>query len=220
MDISGMLTYALIAAAAACELAASWREDMEWRARFKPFIVLTILFRYLLAASPVRGMFVAALIFCLLGDLLLIPRKTYYAGGAAFALAHVMFAITYISLSTAGFGGITAFVLLPAAIYAANAYFITARLRSHVHRNVVRVSICYLATVSVMSAAAFALALSLGSAAGWLIFAGSVFFVASDSVLLIRNYRKDIVIPKVYFLVMLTYIIALVLMTAGMIGVD
>lgn len=215
MDISGIFALALLAGAVICELAASWREDMKWRARFKPFIVLTILFRYLLAASPVRGMFVAALIFCLLGDLLLIPRRTYYAGGVAFALAHVMFALTYINIARAG--GITALALLPAALYAANAYFITARLRSHVHRNVVRVSICYLATVSLMSVSAFALALSLGSAAGWLIFAGSVFFVTSDSVLLIRNYRKDIVIPKVYFIVMLTYIIALVLMTAGMI---
>lgn len=213
MDNSGIITLALITAAAACELVASWREDMKWRARFKPFIVLTILFRYLLAATEVRGMFVAALIFCELGDLLLIPRKTYYAGGAAFALAHVMFALTYLNTARA----LTALALLPAAVYAANAVFITARLRSHVHQNVVRVSICYLATVSVMSVAAFALALARGGLAGWLVYIGSLFFVASDSVLLIRNYRKDIHIPRVYFVVMLTYIIALVLMTAGMI---
>ena len=214
MDKWGIITLALIAAAVACELAASWREDMKWRARFKPFIVLTILFRYLLAAAVVRGMFVAALVFCLLGDLLLIPRKTYYAGGVAFALAHVMFALTYINLTSAR--SLSALLLLPAIVYAANAVFITARLRSHVHRNVVRVSIGYLALVSVMSVTAFALALSQSSAAGWLVYIGSVFFVASDSVLLIRNYRKDIHIPKVYFVVMLTYIIALALMTTGM----
>lgn len=204
---------ALAVAAAVCELAASWREDARWRARFKPFVVLTLLGSYIASADTVRGSFIAALALCFLGDMLLIPRKTFYAGGVAFFLAQLCFILSnshYIKP-----GAFNALVVVVALFYAAVVAFISARLRSHARRSVVRLSMGYLVTVCVSSVSALLLALSTGGAAGWCVFAGSAFFAASDSTLLIRDYRKDIKIPKVYFIVMLTYIAALALMVLG-----
>ena len=204
----------LFFAACAGELAASWREDRRWRARFKPFIVLTLLLNYYILAPRPDRLYAAALILCLAGDLLLVRRRTFYAGGAAFFLAHVFFILCY--ARHIAWDARCVWALPIAALCAADAVFITTRLRSHARRSAVRASVGYLATVCVMSVSAFLLSVSLPDIRGWSIFAGGALFVASDSILLIREYRKDIRLYKANFFVMLSYILSLALMTAGM----
>jgi uncharacterized membrane protein YhhN len=67
-----------------------------------------------------------------------------------------------------------------------------------------------------MSYAALLQFLSLQSWWAGLVYAGTLIFMVSDFVLLLRNFRADIRIPKKPFVVMLTYILAQAAIVAGM----
>ena len=70
----------------AVHLYASIRKDTRMRNISKPFILLSLLGFYVLAARSVSAAIVLALIFSWIGDVLLIPKgvKWFTAGGIAF----------------------------------------------------------------------------------------------------------------------------------------
>lgn len=202
--------------AAVSELGASWFENSKWRAIFKPFVMLTLLACYLSAARSVRPLFAAGIALCLIGDVLLIFKRTFYIGGIAFFLAHVCFIFTF--TRHVKLVAVWPAVLL-ASLYAATVIVISYKIRSDKNRFSRGMSTAYLVFVCVMSFTAFLQLQSIDSHAALLVFVGSSSFVASDSALLVREFQSDITVPKMCFIVMLTYIAALVFMVYGMIKI-
>jgi uncharacterized membrane protein YhhN len=128
------------------------------------------------AADHVYGRVVlAALVLSMLGDVLLIPRRTafFMAGIAAFLLAHVAFAAAFVVR------GVEPLVVLGAAVVLFVPSWIVLRwLRPFLpQRFLVPVSVYVLAVTSMMVLALATVAASNGP---WLIGAGAGLFYASD----------------------------------------
>ena len=78
-------------------LYASLKQDKKLRNQTKPFILLSLLGFYLLAARTPSTWIILALIFSWLGDVLLMPKgvKWFTAGGICFMISHVFFILGY-----------------------------------------------------------------------------------------------------------------------------
>ena len=81
----------------AIHLYASLRKNTRMRNLTKPFILLSLLGFYVLAARSVSAAIVLALIFSWIGDVLLMPKgvKWFTAGGIAFMISHAFFVLGY-----------------------------------------------------------------------------------------------------------------------------
>ena len=77
----------------AVHLYASLRKDTRLRNITKPFILLSLLGFYVLAARSVSTAVVLALLFSWLGDVLLMPKgnQWFVSGGVSFLISHILF---------------------------------------------------------------------------------------------------------------------------------
>ena len=77
----------------AVHLYGSIRKDSKLRNVTKPFLLLSLLGYYILAARTPSAAVILALIFSWIGDVLLIPKgvKWFTAGGIAFMVSHAFF---------------------------------------------------------------------------------------------------------------------------------
>ena len=116
----------------AIHLHASLRKDTRTRNITKPFILLSLLGFYVLAARSVSAAIVLALIFSWIGDVLLIPKgiKWFTAGGIAFIISHAFFIVGY--LKDIVFSRIPVFlIIMPAVFFAAAVVYIFSKLKPH-----------------------------------------------------------------------------------------
>ena len=116
----------------AVHLYASLRKDTRLRNMTKPFILLSLLGFYVLAARSVSAAVVLALLFSWLGDVLLIPKgiKWFTAGGIAFMISHAFFVAAY--TKDVVFSRIPVFlIVLLAVFFAAAVAFIFSKLKPH-----------------------------------------------------------------------------------------
>ena len=201
----------------AVHLYASLRKDTRLRNMTKPFILLSLLGFYVLAARSVSAAVVLALVFSWLGDVLLIPKgiKWFTAGGIAFMISHAFFVATY--TKDVVFSRIPVFlIVLLAVFFAAAVAFIFSKLKPHLPKALFYPMFLYLLINGTMNCFAIFRCVSAPSAATLTTAIGAALFFVSDTALFFVRFKKDSRL-KTHFLVMLTYSIGEFLIVLGLI---
>ena len=201
----------------AVHLYASLRKDTRLRNVTKPFILLSLLGFYVLAARSVSAAVVLALLFSWLGDVLLIPKgiKWFTAGGIAFMISHAFFVAAY--TKDVVFSRIPVFlIVLLAVFFAAAVAFIFSKLKPHLPKALFYPMFLYLLINGTMNCFAIFRCVSAPSAATLTTAIGAALFFVSDTALFFVRFKKDSRL-KTHFLVMLTYSIGELLIVLGLI---
>ena len=177
-----------------------------------PLLALWLLF----ATNPTPHAITLGLLCGFLGDLLLLAaaKKSFLfvVGSSFFAAGHVLYAIYFLAhLGAAPRFGLIAFGALLYALYIA---LLLRRLRKgEIGGKMQVLAASYLAVISFMSLCAFLFAVTNGSIWHWMVFAASLLFLFSDSVLAYDKYYKKLKFR--YLIVMSTYILAQAGITFG-----
>ncbi len=200
----------------AVHLYASLKKNARLRNCTKPFLLLSLLGYYVLAARSPAAAVVLALVFSWIGDVLLIPRgnKWFTAGGIAFMISHAFFILGYcrdVVLARLP----AALVLGLAVFFAALVSFIFSRLKPHLPKALFYPMYLYLLINGAMSCFAIFRCVSVPSAATVVTVIGAVLFFVSDTALFFVRFKKDSRM-KTHFLVMLTYSIGELLIVSGL----
>lgn len=195
-------------------LYADRNEKHTLKALTKPLLVPLIIFFYLISAEPINWLVVTALFFGFLGDLLLlwISRKIFFILGLiSFLIGHLFYTLAFLQ-SILFFKVVPAWFFIFLIPYVLYGYTILRILRPNLKNMIVPVAVymCVILTMSFSSACRIWNGFNLQFA---LPFIGSLFFITSDSVLAYNSF--DVPSKNYDTLIMATYIIAQVLITAG-----
>ena len=200
----------------AIHLVASVRKDTRMRNITKPFLLLSLLGFYVLAARSVSAAIVLALIFSWIGDVLLMPKgvKWFTAGGIAFMISHAFFVLGY--LKDVDFSRIPVLlVVLLAVFFAAAVAVIFSKLKLHLPKALFYPMFLYLLINGTMNCFAIFRCVSIPNAATITTAIGAALFFISDTSLFFVRFKKDSRL-KTHFLVMLTYSIGEFLIVCGL----
>ncbi len=211
-----VLFLAVFFVSAAVHLYASLRKDTRTRNISKPFLLLSLLGFYVLAADPVALAVVLALLFSWLGDVLLIPKgvKWFTAGGIAFMVSHAFFIAGYCrDIDFAAIPG--ALIVLLALGFTVTVAILFAKLRPHLPKALFYPMFFYLLLNGAMNCFAIFRCISLPSAATLTTAIGAALFFVSDSSLFFVRFNKESRL-KTHFLVMLTYSLGEFLIVLGL----
>lgn len=183
----------------------------------KPFILLSLIIFYILAAKEVRWTIILALIFSWIGDLfLIIPGVKYFTiGGISFMISHLFFIAGY--HSDVVFSSVNTFVIIFLNIF----FFITVsiifkNLKPHLPKKLFYPMYLYLFINGTMNMFAIFRYLSNYTSATLTTCIGAILFFISDSSLFFVRFDKNCKL-KTHFLVMLTYSIGELLIVLGLI---
>ena len=192
----------------AIHLYASLRKDTRMRNLTKPFILLSLLGFYVLAARSVSAAIVLALIFSWIGDVLLMPKgvKWFTAGGIAFMISHAFFVLGY--WKDVDFHKIPVLLIVFLALF-------FAKLKPHLPKALFYPMFLYLLINGTMNCFAIFRCVGLPTAATLTTAIGAALFFVSDSSLFFVRFKKDSRL-KTHFLVMLTYSIGEFLIVCGL----
>ncbi len=199
-------------------LYASIRKDTRMRNISKPFILLSLLGFYVLAARSVSAAIVLALIFSWIGDVLLIPAgvKWFTAGGISFMISHAFFILGY--LKDIMFSKIPAFLVVVLAVFfIATVTFIFSKLKPHLPKALFYPMFLYLLINGAMNCFAIFRCVSTATAATITTAIGAALFFVSDSSLFFVRFNKASRL-KTHFLVMLTYSVGEFLIVLGLLS--
>jgi uncharacterized membrane protein YhhN len=175
----------------------------------KGCLVPLVLAVYLSGANIILLPIVLALVFGCFGDILLIKISNltrFRLGLASFLIGHIFYIIT-MSAFLRPFN----IVVLIISVIAAVCYGIFSFRIIQPSKDMKIPVIAYDAIILIMVVCALQLFLSQRSLFGVLVFAGSICFLASDTMLALLTFRKK----PVYVYVMITYIAAQFLITLG-----
>ncbi len=192
-------------------LAACLAGKRRWRAASKPLLLLTLLLWYCAAATRVQPFIAAGLALSLAGDVLLMIPGLFRAGGMAFFGAH----LCYIAAFLGGASLRKPLWLLAAPVYAAAVGAVLRTVRGGMPHRLFPLAATYMCALGLMSFSALLRFVSEPGAAPYA-FLGSLLFCVSDSLIALREFRRDLPLPKPNFLVMATYIPAQFLIALGM----
>ena len=201
---------------AAVHLYASYRKDSKLRNLTKPFILLSLLGWYVLAARRPDLLIILALFFSWLGDVLLIPKgvKWFTAGGIAFMVSHAFFVAGY--WPDVDFSKIPAVLIVFLAVFfAAAVAYIFSKLKPHLPKALFYPMLLYLLINGAMNCFAIFRCVSIPSAAAITTAIGAALFFISDTSLFFVRFKKDSRL-KTHFVVMLTYSIGELLIILGL----
>ena len=200
----------------AIHLYASLRKDTRMRNISKPFILLSLLGFYVLAAHSVSAAIVLALIFSWIGDVLLIPYgvKWFTAGGISFMISHAFFIVGY--MKDVVFSKIPGLlVVFLAVFFIATVTFIFSKLKPHLPKALFYPMFLYLLINGAMNCFAIFRCVSFTTAATITTAIGAALFFVSDSSLFFVRFNKQSRL-KTHFLVMLTYSVGEFLIVLGL----
>ena len=196
----------------------SWEDRGRGRACTKPFPLLFLLLYYLTGAENIMLVLALALVFSWLGDILLIPagKGWFVCGGVSFILSHLFFILAY--AKNIQWDIVPWLAVIPvAALYFLVAFLLVRALRGGVPKRLLVAMFLYMLMNSCMNVFALLQLFSLRSMGSIVACIGANLFFASDcTLLLVRFYRKRPVVFKKHFLVMLTYLLGELFITAGM----
>lgn len=200
----------------AIHLYASLRKETKLRNVTKPFILLSLLGFYVLAARAPAAAIILALLFSWLGDILLIPKgvKWFTAGGIAFMISHAFFIAGYCrDIVFSRIPGLL--IILLAVFFAAAVAFIFSKLKPHLPKALFYPMFLYLLINGAMNCFAIFRCVSSPTAATLTTAVGAALFFVSDTALFFVRFKKDSRL-KTHFLVMLTYSIGEFLIVLGL----
>lgn len=181
----------------------------------KLLIVPCLLLLHLIISPVPEGLVVAALLFCLAGDYLLIKsneRKMFVAGLFSFLLGHVFYTAAMLRLY-----GSHSFIFsrvlpaaVPYAIYGVLFYLYLSEFLGPMRLP----AVAYIFAIELMSLTALVFLLERGSVGRWAVFAGSLFFMASDTTLAHKCFKPSSKASGTA--VMVTYVLAQFLIVCGL----
>lgn len=216
-----MLTYiilALFACAAVANLVGNWIENRILCTVSKPMLVSLLLLAYLSGGAPGPKVFlICALAASWLGDVLLMLKGTgwFVAGGTSFGCAHILLVIAF-SQYAGGVSGPIAAVICLAAVYGAVTGFLIYKIRNEAPRPLLLPMALYLLCNGTMNLFVFLWMLSAPGVGTVLTYVGAVLFFVSDCILIrLRFHKCEENRIKPNFLIMLTYILGMYLITQG-----
>ena len=147
-----------------------------------------------------RGWRIAALVLCLAGDVfLMLPRDAFIPGLASFAVAQILFTVSFATGDTSSGRVMVGVVLAAAAAHFLSRRFVRA-MRASGHAELVAPVVVYVVVISAMAVGAIA-------SGNPFAIAGAVVFMASDS--LIAETRFVFARPWHAVGIMVTYHLAL-----------
>jgi uncharacterized membrane protein YhhN len=182
----------------------------------KPLIMITLMGYYLLSVTERNYFFVAALVFCWLGDVLLMFQgdEMYFIGGlVAFLSGHVLYVFSYRQMrEPEGLG-----LLGPQKIRFSFPIILAGTglvvvLLPHLDELKIPVMIYALVLTIMVLQALFRFGFTSKRSFS-LIFTGALFFMISDSALAINKFMQPL--PMASLLIMSTYITAQYLIVGG-----
>jgi len=180
----------------------------------KTLLVPLLTLFYIISVANLNVVILSALICCFLGDFFLLwsQKKTFFIVGLlSFLVGHIFYTIAFLQ-ATYFLSGIPKwfyFSLLPYIWYG---IFILKKLNPYLHSMKVPV-IVYLNVILIMSFASFSRVWAIKGLSFWLPFVGSIFFIASDSLLAFRNFKTKL--SRGWVSIMITYIFAQFLIVFG-----
>ena len=182
----------------------------------KPFILLSLLGFYILAARSPAAAVILALLFSWLGDVLLIPKgvKWFTAGGIAFMISHAFFVAAY--RKDVDFSVIPVpLIVFLALFFTVLVAYIFSKLKPHLPKALFYPMFLYLLINGCMNCFAIFRAVSLQTSAGIITAVGAALFFISDASLFFVRFHKESRL-KTHFLVMLTYSLGEFLIVLGL----
>ena len=200
----------------AVHLYATIRTDTKMRNISKPFILLSLLGFYILAARSPAAAVILALLFSWLGDVLLIPKgvKWFTAGGIAFMISHAFFVAAY--RKDVDFSVIPVpLIVFLALFFTVLVAYIFSKLKPHLPKALFYPMFLYLLINGCMNCFAIFRAVSLQTSAGIITAVGAALFFISDASLFFVRFHKESRL-KTHFLVMLTYSLGEFLIVLGL----
>jgi len=183
----------------------------------KPLLVPALAIYYLVATSQKSYLFLAALFFCWLGDVLLMLQRDeifFIAGLIAFLTGHVLYIICYRNFRSAG-TGLTGpqRIRFSFPIVLAGTGLVTI-LFPHLGALQIPVMV-YALVITVMAMQALFRYGGTNSKSFILVFAGAISFMVSDSLLAINKFMQPL--PLAGLAIMFTYILAQYLIVEGVV---
>lgn len=158
----------------------------------KPFLLPLLCLVYVLFAPEAEGFMVAGLLLAALGDLLLLWqwRKPFAIGGmVSFGLGHICYMLAmanHFGMAEAGFGRI----LWMAALYGAALGTVFTLAHKQLSFSMLLPGMLYMVLLCAMSVCALLCLLRAPMLSTALLYAGSLAFLASDTILLFEMCRK------------------------------
>ena len=196
------------------QLYAGYTDRLTLKAYSKGYIVTSLIAFYLFSASEINRFFLLALVLCMLGDVLLLSRNTFVMGGVSFLAAHICFCTGY-----AGYIDLKVIPVLPPVIFSAAMIFVIILIIRAVNngnsRKMIIAASSYMTSVMIHTMFSLCLLLTSFSVQGIMVFFGSLLFFFSDCLVVLRQFKKETKFKKISFVIMLTYIFALALITIG-----
>ena len=186
----------------------------------KPLLVPALAVYYLVATSQRSYLFLTALFFCWLGDILLMLQRDelfFIAGLVAFLTGHVLYIICYRNFRSAG-TGLTGpqQIRFSLPIILAGTGLVTI-LFPHLGGLQIPVLV-YALVITVMAMQALFRYGYTNSKSFVLVFVGALSFMISDSLLAINKFMQPL--PLAGLAVMLTYLLAQYLIVEGVVRHD
>lgn len=180
----------------------------------KPLLMPLLLFFYLINTSLVEAVLIIVLCFSFMGDFLLMwpEKKTFFiAGLSSFLLAQIAY-IVFIIGKLPEISQLPYWVWFLAVAYIVTGIIIYKALLPYLHDMKIPV-IIYMLSLLGMSFLSLMLYMSHESKAALLAFAGSLLFIASDTILAFHSFKKPYRLTAVWF--MFTYIAAQMFLIFG-----
>lgn len=198
-------------------LYASLKQDKPLRNKSKPFIILSLMGFYCYSVEIIEPFVILALLFSLIGDLLLIPKgiKWFASGGVSFLIGHLFFIFTYLKYIDFNLINKYIIVVLP-LLFITSSLIIFKYLKPHLPELIFYPMLIYLIVNGLMNCFAWFRSLCLLNFAGLISAIGAFLFYISDTSLFFVRFKKDCIL-KTHFLVMLTYSLGELLIILGLI---
>jgi uncharacterized membrane protein YhhN len=183
----------------------------------KPLIMASLLLYYLYAAESEHRsrVLVLAVIFSLAGDVLLMKEEYFISGLIAFLISHVLYIFTYREFSNEDSGnalnGLQRIRLAFPVILAGSGLVV---ILFPVLGDLKIPVMLYAAALAIMVITALFRFGRTTSPSFWMVFAGAVFFMISDSILAVNKFLTPVAFSGV--LIMSTYMAAQFLIIKGL----
>ena len=204
---------------AAIHVTACFLNFYKIRVATKPLLLIFLSVIYATSAAVFRPLVLTALLLGFAGDTLLLfgdRNKTFFfIGTAAFGAGHITYLLSLIS-SVDIWGSLMLLVIAFVIIFV-EPLFLFIKIKDGIPSKFRYPSILYGVVITLMAAFSVTYLFSAQTTEALLIFCGMAFFVLSDSLLVYCMFGKKEQPPVYNGLIMLTYIAAQSLLTAGFI---
>ena len=208
----------LLAIDAAINVAASTNEDKMRKIIYatKPLLMPLLILYYVTSVGSPNWLIVAALFFGFCGDVFLMfpgEKKKFFMGGLGSFLVNQGLYVVLFFMSIKSFAAIPAWHYALIILFAAYGGFMYSLIHAKLGSMMIPV-IVYMFCILVMGVGAMLRAVDFSGPSYWLVLAGAVTFIASDSVLAYGKFRTRLALGRP--IVMATYIGAQVMIVQGL----